>query len=79
MECTDAIADHWMPDVIAPALADGGVGRPLEELARIAERPWGEEGVCADCVRGKKEELQGVAEELWAKFGVWVNEAEAAE
>ncbi|KAI0005948.1 hypothetical protein BJV74DRAFT_984655 [Russula compacta] len=76
MGCTDAIADRWMVDVISPALADGGVGRPLETLARIASLPWNETGVCNECVESKKAEWDETAKDVWEKVGQWVEEAE---
>ncbi|KAI0306656.1 hypothetical protein B0F90DRAFT_1814510 [Multifurca ochricompacta] len=76
MACTDIIADRWMTDVITPALADGGVGRPLETLARIASRSWQEEGVCVECVESKKLEWDKGAKDIWEKVGCWVQEAE---
>ncbi|KAI0316341.1 hypothetical protein OF83DRAFT_1127480 [Amylostereum chailletii] len=79
MACTDALADRWMSDVIAPALADGGVGRPLETLARIGARDWGGAGVCAECVRAKSEEWEGEARAIWGKMDGWIEEAEREE
>jgi len=76
MACTDVIADHWMTDVITPALADGGVGRPLETLARIASLSWEEMGVCNECVGSKKVEWSETAQDVWKKVGRWVEEAE---
>jgi len=76
MQCTDTLADYWMSDVIAPALADGGVGRPLETLMRIASQPWKERGMCAECVESKKVEWGETAKDIWEKVGGWVEEAE---
>jgi hypothetical protein len=76
MACTDAIADCWMTDVIAPALADGGVGRPLETLARIASLSWNERGVCGECVESKRVEWSETAKDVWEKTGGWIEEAE---
>ncbi|KAI0273540.1 hypothetical protein BC834DRAFT_966052 [Gloeopeniophorella convolvens] len=76
MACTDIIADRWMDDVISPALADGGVGRPLETLSRIAAWRWKEEGVCDECVESKKEEWAEEARSVWEKVGGWAEEAE---
>lgn len=76
MACTDIIADRWMTDVIAPALADGGVGRPLETLARIASLLWNEMGVCDVCVESKKVEWSETAKDVWEKTGGWIEEAE---
>ncbi|KAI0063409.1 hypothetical protein BV25DRAFT_1854453 [Artomyces pyxidatus] len=79
MECTDVLADHWMTAVISPALADGGVGRPLEELARISEKNWSQEGVCDACVIAKRKEWDEVAGGVWESVSKWVVEAEQAE
>jgi hypothetical protein len=76
MACTETIADNWMSDVIAPALADGGVGRPLETLARIASLPWKEKGLCDECVESKKTGWDETAKDVWEKVGGWVEEAE---
>ena len=76
MACTDIIADRWMTDVIAPALADGGVGRPLETLALIASLSWNERGVCDECVESKKVEWSETAKDVWEKVGGWIEEAE---
>jgi hypothetical protein len=76
MACTDIIADRWMIDVITPALADDGVGRPLETLARIASLSWKEKGLCDECAENKRTEWSETAKEVWEKVGGWVNEAE---
>ncbi|KAI9510260.1 hypothetical protein F5148DRAFT_617250 [Russula earlei] len=76
MACTDIIADHWMTDVITPALVDSGVGRPLETLALIASLSWSEWGVCNECVESKKAEWNDTAKDVWEKVGGWVEEAE---
>lgn len=76
MACTDIIADYWMIDVITPALADGGVGHPLETLARMASLSWGERGLCDECVEGKKIEWNETAKDVWEKVSSWLDEAE---
>ena len=76
MACTDVIADRWMTDVITPALADGGVGHPLETLDRIASLSWNEMGVCDECVESKKIEWSETAKDIWEKVGGWVEDAE---
>ncbi|KAN0123942.1 hypothetical protein V8E52_002432 [Russula decolorans] len=76
MACTDIIADHWMTDVITPALTDGGVGRPLETLDRIASLFWNEMGVCDECVESKKSEWSETAKDVWEKTGGWIEDAE---
>jgi len=76
MACTDIIADHWMTDVITPALADGGVGRPLETLDRIASVSWNEMGVCDECVESKKIEWSETAKDVWENIGGWIEDAE---
>ncbi|KAH9981378.1 hypothetical protein BGW80DRAFT_1269940 [Lactifluus volemus] len=76
MACTDIVADRWMSDVITPALADGGVGRPLETLARITAWPWNEKGVCDECVESMRAEWSEMANKVWEKVSGWVEEAE---
>jgi len=76
MACTDIVADRWMDDVITPALADDGVGRPLETLARMAAWPWKDKGVCNECVESMKVEWSETASKVWEKVGRWVEEAE---
>ena len=65
-----------MSDVITPALADGGVGRPLETLARIMAWPWNEQGVCDECVEIMRAEWSEMASMVWEKVSRWVEEAE---
>jgi hypothetical protein len=65
-----------MTDVITPALADGGVGHPLETLARIASLSWKEMGLCEECVESKRVEWNEIAKDVWEKIGVWVEDAE---
>jgi len=76
MACTEIIADYWMNDVITPALADSGVGHPLETLARITSLSWGEWGLCDECLESKKVEWSETAKDIWEKVGGWVEEAE---
>ena len=77
MACTDIIADRWMIDVITPALADGGVGCPLETLARMASLSWKERGLCDDCVESKKFEWRETAKGVWENVGSWIEEGES--
>ena len=76
MECTDVLADRWMFVVISPALADGGVGKPLETLHRMSEWNWKEEGICDSCVQGKKDEWEMEARAVWEKMDGWIAAAE---
>jgi hypothetical protein len=53
MTCTDIIADCWMTDVITPALADGGVPRPLkrslpsrQQITLRLEIHWNTKSLC---------------------------------
>jgi hypothetical protein len=53
------------------ALTDGGVGRPLKTLDRIASLSWNEVGVC-ECAESKKIEWSETAKDVWEKIrGVW--------
>jgi len=82
MACTDVLAERWMDDVIAPALADGGVGRPMETLARIqtlAAGSWRERGVCESCVVRLHDEWENERKAIWEWMGRWIKEAENAE
>ncbi|KZT21985.1 hypothetical protein NEOLEDRAFT_1072502 [Neolentinus lepideus HHB14362 ss-1] len=74
MACTDVFADKWMPLVIAPALASGGVGKPLETLQSIIEVDWEKEGLCAECAALKREEWKEQQEDIWEKIGIWLAE-----
>ncbi|TFK47737.1 hypothetical protein OE88DRAFT_1636058 [Heliocybe sulcata] len=75
MACTDVFADKWMPLVIAPALASGGVGKPLETLQNIIEVDWEKEGLCAGCAALKRGEWREQQEGIWEKIGIWLAEA----
>ncbi|VDB89629.1 unnamed protein product [Peniophora sp. CBMAI 1063] len=81
MACTDVIAERWMDDVIGPALADGGVGTPLETLRRIegVAEGWREHGLCEGCVGWLRGEWEGEREKIWGRLGAWIEEAERAE
>ncbi|KIY63777.1 hypothetical protein CYLTODRAFT_493629 [Cylindrobasidium torrendii FP15055 ss-10] len=72
MECTDVIADSWMSEVISPALANDGVYRPLESLDAMKQVDWKGLGVCDSCVKGKHEEWDVEADEVWRKLGGWI-------
>lgn len=72
MECTDVIADQWMPEVISPALANDGVYRPLESLESMKKVDWKGLGVCDSCVKDKHDEWDGEADEVWRKLGGWI-------
>ncbi|KAI0027058.1 hypothetical protein K488DRAFT_63075, partial [Vararia minispora EC-137] len=82
MRCTDVLAERWMLDVIAPALADGGVGRPLETLERmraVVLGRWAGAGVCEECVGWLREEYAGERRAVWERLDGWIVEAEAEE
>ncbi|THH13831.1 hypothetical protein EW146_g6432 [Bondarzewia mesenterica] len=79
MGCTDILADCWMDVVISPALADGGVGRPLETLQRMADWDWEKEGICESCAKEKRQEWAEEARGIWQRMGGWIIGAENAE
>jgi len=75
MECTDALAEHWMASVISPALSDptGGVSAPIEALQKMCEIDWTELGLCEECVRNKREEWKGEIDTMWEKMDEWLD------
>lgn len=72
MTCTDVFAETWMPDVIAPALADNGLCRPIETLRKIQEIRWEDKGVCAECCAAKREEWDEEIRAVWEKVDEWL-------
>ncbi|KAH9952039.1 hypothetical protein B0H21DRAFT_775595 [Amylocystis lapponica] len=72
MACTDVFAEEWMPRVIAPALASDGLCRPLETLETIIALDWAAHGLCADCVRDKREEWREEQRAFWDKMDEWL-------
>ncbi|KAI6097985.1 hypothetical protein EDD17DRAFT_1478111 [Pisolithus thermaeus] len=72
MACTDVFADKWMSLVIQSAIADGGVYKPLETLEYIKQLDWAAEGLCAACVREKREEWTEEQVVVWEKMDGWL-------
>lgn len=72
MSCTDVFAETWMPDVIAPALADSGLCRPVETLRWIAGLDWEAKGVCKECVEEKRREWEEEVRVVWEKVDDWL-------
>ncbi|KAJ4497333.1 hypothetical protein C8R41DRAFT_917683 [Lentinula lateritia] len=79
MECTDALAEHWMPLVIAPAIEDSAMGKPLQTLERMKDVNWSECGLCEECVRIKREEWTEEQDRVWKIMDTWILEADAKE
>ncbi|KAK7031173.1 hypothetical protein VNI00_013588 [Paramarasmius palmivorus] len=75
MACTDIVADRWMPLVIAPALSEGGTGKPLEELERLKNLDWEKEGVCGSCASDKRDEWTEEQRTIWKLLDGWIKEA----
>ena len=75
MACTEAIAEHWMPSVIGPALSDptGGVNAPIEALQKICEIDWTKLGLCEECVQDKRKEWEGEVDTIWEKMDQWLD------
>ncbi|TFK82510.1 hypothetical protein K466DRAFT_666465 [Polyporus arcularius HHB13444] len=73
MACTDVLAEKWMPLVIQTALDDNGLCRPLETLERIIAIDWEKEGLCAECVKDKREEWRGEQRDVWARMDEWLS------
>ncbi|OJA14272.1 hypothetical protein AZE42_08832 [Rhizopogon vesiculosus] len=72
MACTDVFADRWMSLVIQPAISNSGVYKPLEMLEQIKQIDWAAEGLCAACVREKREEWTQEQEDVWKKMDLWL-------
>lgn len=72
MECTDIFAETWMPDVIAPALANNGLCRPIETLREIGAVRWEDKGVCDECCREKRAEWEEEVRVVWNKVDEWL-------
>ena len=72
MACTDVFAEKWMPLVIQPALDTNGLCCPLETLERMIAIDWAGEGLCAECVKAKREEWRGEQRDVWKKMDAWL-------
>ncbi|OCH92256.1 hypothetical protein OBBRIDRAFT_751737 [Obba rivulosa] len=72
MACTNVFAEAWMPLVIQPALEGSGLCRPLETLQTIMDLDWAAHGLCADCVRDKREEWKGEQQAVWDAMDDWL-------
>jgi len=72
MACTNVLADKWFPLVIQSAIAGDSVYKPLEALEQLKQIDWGAEGLCAACVREKREEWTNEQEEVWEKVDAWL-------
>jgi len=73
MACTDVFADTWMSFVIQPALANGGVYKPLETLQDIIDVNWSKHGLCTSCVIEKRAEWYREQQNVWAKMDQWTS------
>lgn len=72
MACTNLLADKWFPLVIQSAIAGGSVCKPLEALEQLKQIDWVAEGLCAACVREKREEWTHEQEDIWEKMDAWL-------
>ncbi|KAJ4477485.1 hypothetical protein J3R30DRAFT_3703911 [Lentinula aciculospora] len=73
MECTDALAEHWMPLVISPAIEDSAMGKPLQTLQKMKSVNWSEYAICEECVRDKKEEWSEEQRRVWKLLDEWIS------
>lgn len=46
--------------------------KPLEALEQLKQIDWKAEGICAACVREKREEWTTEQEEVWEKMDAWL-------
>ena len=72
MTCTNLLADKWFPLVTQSAIAEDSVYKPLGALEQLKQIDWKAEGLCAACVREKKEEWTYEQEEVWNKMDEWL-------
>ncbi|KAI9568051.1 hypothetical protein HD554DRAFT_2205210 [Boletus coccyginus] len=72
MACTNLLADKWFPLVTQSAIAGESVYKPLEALEQLKNIDWGAEGLCAACVREKREEWTNEQEDVWEKMDAWL-------
>ncbi|KAF8552443.1 hypothetical protein OG21DRAFT_1477736 [Imleria badia] len=72
MTCTNVLADKWFPLVIQSAIAGDSVYKPLEALEKLKQIDWRAEGLCAACIREKREEWTNEQEEVWEKMDTWL-------
>ncbi|TDL21472.1 hypothetical protein BD410DRAFT_789578 [Rickenella mellea] len=72
MQCTDVLADRWMPLVVQPALANDGVYKPLETLRSMANIDWANEGLCESCISEKRKEWKEDAIDIWDRMDEWI-------
>ncbi|KAG5644410.1 hypothetical protein DXG03_008577 [Asterophora parasitica] len=73
MACTDVFADTWMSLVIAPAIASGGVTRPIETLEGWKGEEWKAHGLCDACVEEKKAEWGEEQGKIWEMMDLWLS------
>ncbi|KIP01773.1 hypothetical protein PHLGIDRAFT_80106 [Phlebiopsis gigantea 11061_1 CR5-6] len=73
MACTDVFAETWMPDVIAPALANNGLCHPIETLREIQAVRWEDKGICDECCQQKRAEWDEEVRVVWDKVDTWLS------
>ncbi|KAJ3827135.1 hypothetical protein EV361DRAFT_147655 [Lentinula raphanica] len=75
MECTDALAEHWMPLVISPAIDDSAMGKPLQTFEKMKNVNWTKYGICEDCVEDKKKEWSEEQDKVWELMDGWISDS----
>lgn len=78
MECTDVLAETWMPLVIQPAIRDSEMYKPLESLERIKSIDWVKHGLCASCTGEKREEWTNEQKTFWKLIDTWLKAVDDA-
>ncbi|KIK66728.1 hypothetical protein GYMLUDRAFT_238964 [Collybiopsis luxurians FD-317 M1] len=77
MECTDALAEQWMPLVISPAIEDSAMGKPLQTLEKMKNVDWGTYGICESCVKDKLDEWTEEQTAVWDLLDGWILDIKA--
>ncbi|KAF9052562.1 hypothetical protein BDP27DRAFT_1433802 [Rhodocollybia butyracea] len=72
MACTDALAEHWMPLVISPAIDNYAMGQPLQRLEAIKTVDWKRYGLCETCLKDKIDEWTEEQTAVWDLVDGWI-------
>ncbi|KAE9385456.1 hypothetical protein BT96DRAFT_982037 [Gymnopus androsaceus JB14] len=69
MNCTDALAEHWMSMVISPAIDNSAMGKPLQTLESMKGVDWVGLGLCEACAKDKIDEWTEEQAAVWETYG----------
>ncbi|KAE9398793.1 hypothetical protein BT96DRAFT_882655 [Gymnopus androsaceus JB14] len=72
MNCTDALAEHWMSMVISPAIDNSAMGKPLQTLESMKGVDWVGLGLCEACAKDKVDEWTEEQTAVWELMDEWI-------